>query len=174
MLLAGSIGALAVFVLGVLRDFVRRRRGLRGLARLVHSEIIHNHLTLDSFYSEPRHVLSPSLNAVRTETWETARVRLAEMMPADDFGSIAYYYMFLQELKHVPLIAGSHTVSDPVELIKDLLETLAEQEKDATEVALAYANLGDLLGWRRMRRRISEHRRSVSEAKNRPGQNRTD
>jgi hypothetical protein len=144
---------------------VRRRRELRGLTRLVHTEIVHNHMTLETFYSQPKRVVTRTLSAVRTETWESVRVQLAEMMPADDFGALAYYYLFLQELQHILLIAEGRTVSDTVGLTKNLLEALAAQEPDAREVSLAYANLGGLLGWRRMRRRISEHRRHISESK---------
>ncbi len=86
VLLAGSLGALAVFGLGAFRDFIRRRRELRGLARLVHIEIMHNHLTLSTSYRQPKRVLSASLTTLREQTWESVRVRLAEMMPADDFG----------------------------------------------------------------------------------------
>ena len=165
VLLAGLLGALAVFGLGVLRDAVRRRRELRGMARLVHIEILHNHMTLESFHGQPGRVLSGVISTLRMETWESVRVRLAEMMPADDFGSVTFYYMLLQELKHMPVIVEGGSDRVALKLITNLLQEIPPQEADATKVTLAYANLRGLLGWLRMRRTIYEHRRSVSEVK---------
>ncbi len=72
--------------------------------------------------------------------------------------------MFLQELKHVPAISNGRSVNDTLGLVQDLLKEIAEKDLEATEVALAYANLGSLLGWRRARRRMSEYRQNVSKA----------
>jgi hypothetical protein len=164
VLLAGSIGALSVFVLGVFRDFVRRRRELRGIARLVHTEISFNHLALGDFYRNPERVFSPVVGAVQTDTWESVRVRLAEMMPADDFGSLVFYYSFLQDIRRMPAITHGGPVKSAIELAENQLSIISNQEQDARDVALAYTNLGVLLGWRRMRRRIYKHRRqSVSD-----------
>ena len=165
VLLAGSIGALSVFLLGVVRDRVRRRRELRGMARLVHTEITQNSVALKGFYETPGRVLSPVLNTVSTETWESVRVRMAEMMPADDFGSVVYYYLFLQEIKNMPSIVQGSSHTHAVKLIENQLGVLREQEPDATVVALAYANLTGVLGWNWARRSISAHRKGVTGAK---------
>jgi uncharacterized integral membrane protein len=159
VLLSGFLGALFVFFLGVFREFIHRRRELRGIARLVHSEITLNHLALETFYEKPQQVLSPLLTNIRTETWEGVHVRLAEMMPADDLGSLVYYYMYMQDLKQMPATTHGGPVDSALELAKNQLGVISEQERDATVVALAYANLGSMFGWGRMRRRISEHRR---------------
>lgn len=165
VLLAGSIGALSVFLLGVVRDRVRRRRELRGMARLVHTEITRNHLALSDFYETLERVLSPVLNTVSTDTWESVRVRLAEMMPANDFGSIVYYYLFLQGIMDIPAIVRGGTRKSALELITNQLGVLEKQEPDAMAVALAYANLTGVRGWSGMRRSISTYRKGVAGAK---------
>ena len=69
--------------------------------------------------------------------------------------------MILQHIKDMPEITQSEgaPLTSDIELAKKQLGMLSQQEQDATEVALAYANLGRLLGWSRMRRSISEYRR---------------
>lgn len=68
ILLAGSIGALAVFGLGALRDFRQSRRELRGLARLIHTEITHNRMSLGGFYrSLPRRPRKVSDEGIREQ-----------------------------------------------------------------------------------------------------------
>lgn len=173
VLLAGSLGALLVFAFNVARDRVRRRRELRGIARLLHTELLNNSTTLQGFYKTPGRVLSPALGTVTTETWESVRVQMAAMMRADDLGSIVYYYLFLQEIKNMPSIVhgGSHKAA--VELIESQLSVLRDQEPNAMEVALAYSNLNGPLGWIRLRRRMATYRKSVADAK-RPGSGATE
>lgn len=161
-LLSGIIGALIVFLLGATREMRRQRRVLRGLARLVHTELTRNNLTLKLFYEQPARALTESTAALNLDTWESARVPLAEMMPADDLGSIAYYYLFLQELKQIQ--ATQREFNNPPRQAANALEVLAEQERDALAVSVAYANLRGLLGWYLMRRQPSKYRRSKSEA----------
>lgn len=161
-LLSGFIGALIVFGLQFLQGRLRRRRELTGLARLVHNEITHNDLTLHDLYLYPKRALTDVTVTLRLDIWESARVRLAEMMPADNFGSLAYYYLFLQELKHIQANQALH--QNPIGRVKNALEQMEIQERDATEVALAYANLRGLLGWYWMRRQLSKDSRSTSEA----------
>ena len=135
VLLAGSIGALFVFFLGVFREFRRRRQELRGIARLIHSEIKLNHLPLQTFYDDPERVFSPLLASIRTETWEDVNVRLAAMMPADDFGDIVYFYMYMHDLKHMPAGTHGHPAHLAVKHAKKSLSIISEQERDATAVA---------------------------------------
>jgi hypothetical protein len=161
-LLSGLIGALGVFLLGIIREMRRKRRVLRGLARLVHTELTRNNLTLKLLYGQPTRALTDLTAGLNMDTWESARVQMAEVMPADDLGSIAYYYLYLQELKQIQ--ATQSDLNNPSGQAANALEVLAEQERDALAVLVAYANLGGLLGWYRMRHRLSEYRRSASEA----------
>jgi len=71
VLLAGALGALIVFVLGVLLEWWRRERERRGLLRLFLAEINHNEIVIkaidESGTSLPE---SPHLDKLKTETWE--------------------------------------------------------------------------------------------------------
>ncbi len=89
---------------------------------------------------------------------------MAGIMRADDLGSIVYYYLFLQGIKTLPSVIHGGSYTRGVQLIRDQLEIMKEQEPDATEIALAYSNLNGLLGWIRMRRRISAYRKRVADA----------
>jgi hypothetical protein len=111
VLLAGSIGALGVFVLTVLKDLVqgwwRRKRVLKGLLRLVSVEIaLHRILVLEDYLqaaetNKPRRLL-------RTDAWEQARSRIAALLPAHRLASLAEYYANAQRFnvlmdEHTPL-----------------------------------------------------------------------
>lgn len=163
VLLAGSLGALGVFGLGVLRDYVWRMRELRGLTRLLWMELQHNEGTLRSCYEGPEWALTPeAINSLRMDTWEDSRVRLASMMPTNDFGSVSFYYMFLHELMRVQ--ATQRLQNDPRENAVKILELVREQEQDAIAATLAYSNLRGMFALWRARRKVSSHRGNVSES----------
>lgn len=134
------------------------------MARLLHTELTHNHLALNDFYENPDRVLSPVLNTISTETWESVRVQMAGAMRADDLGSIVYYYLFLEQVKSMPSVIHGGSYTSGIQLIRDQLGVMKKQEPDATEIALAYSNLNGLLGWIRLRRKLSAHRKRVAEA----------
>lgn len=140
VLLAGSVGALSVFVLGLLKDFRDRQRELRGLARIVHIEMMRNRLDLEKYYENPKWALSDAPHTLNTDSWEDVRVRLAALMPADAFGAIAIYYMTIHELYRAAKLDGLY--SNPEAFAASLLRELKHQEKRAEETALTYANKG--------------------------------
>jgi hypothetical protein len=144
--LAGSLGALSVFLLGVLREYLRRRRELRGIARLIDMEIRHNEMGLKSLYNQPELVLTDTINTIRLETWDATRVKIAELMPYYYFGQLAFYYLFLQELKHMAI--ARHAFHDPANLVEELLKQVQKQEADAAKAAWKYSNMKPLYGFR--------------------------
>lgn len=151
-----------MFALGFIRDLLRRRRELRGLARLVHTEMEFNRLTLMEIYEYPQLGMSKLTATIEMRTWESVRVRIAEMMPTDDLGSITYYYLFVQELRRVQTVTDLYP--DPKTLATNILTILREQETDAIQVTLQYANMQGLLGLYRTRRRLSKYRKKKKES----------
>ena len=165
VLLAGSIGALSVFLLGLLRESLQQWRELRGLTRLATNEIMHNTVILQTVYGDPAEVLTDrtgQLKTLRVDTWVSVRVRLAEMMPAADFWNLSFYYALLQELERIQQIdmsriqaqRSSHPekVEAAIKSLEDIaahvLEKLEEVEQRAYATALAYTDLKwGLLGW---------------------------
>lgn len=162
ILLAGSFGALTVFLLGFVRDSLRQRRELRGLTRLVHTEMEFNRLTLRELYNQPERAITEMTTTLEMSTWESARMRMAAMMPADDLGSVTYYYLFVQELKRVQ---GSRELyPHPEGLAAHVLDALKGSEPEAIQIALQYSNMRGFLGWYRMRYKILKYRKAALQA----------
>ncbi len=82
VLLAGSVGALAVFVLGVVREWWRNERERRGILRLLLAEIGHNAEVCRTIGETTWDLLSaPELPSMRVGTWSDCRVRAAQLLP---------------------------------------------------------------------------------------------
>lgn len=113
---------------------------------MVDMEMRHNRLGLDSLYSSPGLTFTSTINTVRLDAWDASRVQMAAMMPSKDFGSLATYYLFLQELKNLAIT--QHQFSNPVELADDLLKAVRGQDGDAAKTVLKYSNIRTLLGFR--------------------------
>lgn len=98
VLLAGSIGALFVFVLGVLRDYLRRRREREGLMTLIWTEILHNYVVLNRWKgtSTIDFLNAGEVKSFRTEIWAESRVRLAQTLPPHEFLVATVYYSTLE------------------------------------------------------------------------------
>ena len=84
----------------------RKQRGaeLEGLLRLVSVEIalhralgLEDHLPMDpnQYVTNPRLMRAPG-RSLRTDAWEQARPRIAQLLPADRFASLAEYYSNVQ------------------------------------------------------------------------------
>lgn len=134
VLLAGSIGALGVFVLTVLKDSVQgwrqRKRERNGLLRLVSTEIdLHRVLVLDDYLeadsaNKPRRLLG-------TDAWEQVRPRLAALLPAYRLASLAEYYINAQRFN---VVMDEHTQPknrewEAHELASSLANTLGPENR---------------------------------------------
>lgn len=96
VLLGGALGALIVFVLGVLLEWSRRERERRGLLRLFLAEINHNEIVIkaidESGTSLPE---SPHLDKLKTETWEENQ-QAASGLPEELLKDLVSYYQPLE------------------------------------------------------------------------------
>ena len=108
VLSSGTIGALLVFVLGLLKERRRERKELEGLLRLIEKEVHFNELSrLPALRVRQGGDLHPPRPGGRPlvgrllvmEAWEQARVRIAQLLlNSKNFGELTNYYRDLQEL----------------------------------------------------------------------------
>jgi hypothetical protein len=108
VLLSGLIGALAVFFMGIAREWWRNEQERRGLLRLLLSEIKHN-AELVSLIRESGAGFTeqPDILALKTETWQETRARAARLLPAEMLQALDDYYSRLEtllSLRHLSLI----------------------------------------------------------------------
>lgn len=99
ILLAGSVGALIVFFLGMAREWWRNRRERRGLLRLLLAEIDHNVEVVEAVgQTKPALISSPDLPSMKMEAWRGTRVRVAQLLPEDLLTDLQAYYSPLETL----------------------------------------------------------------------------
>jgi hypothetical protein len=67
-----------------------------GLLRLVHGEMQQNLVQIEQLNSGSV-LMGQGAITLRTETWQAARVKLAEGPPGEDFGTIFEYYALVQD-----------------------------------------------------------------------------
>ena len=78
ILIAGSLGALAVFLLGTAREWRRDERERRGLLRLLLAEIEHNAEVVRTVRERrPALIGSLDLPSMKTEVWRDSRPETA-------------------------------------------------------------------------------------------------
>lgn len=97
-LLSGTLGALSVFALGILRQLWLQHQELKGLSKLLYTEVenIYNWFQL-SLMEQHRNVFTPKkLDLFTPDVWPDTRVRLAQLMHPDDFQKIAKFYRAVQ------------------------------------------------------------------------------
>jgi hypothetical protein len=125
---AALAGALAVFVLGLGREWWRNEQERRGLLRLLAAELDHNAEVLRTA-TEHRGdrvidwVGAPGLPSLKTDTWREVRGRVAALMPnvvTDDLNS---YYSPLETL--LTLLTFKDAALDSG--YRDLWRNIAEQ-----------------------------------------------
>ena len=97
-MLSGLIGALAVFILGWLREWWRNERERRGLLRLLSSEIQHNSIVAEIVRDSGKSLLSsPAASSMTAETWRESR-ESALSLPPDLLEDLDDYYRPLEIL----------------------------------------------------------------------------
>jgi hypothetical protein len=101
VLIAGSVGALLVFLLGAWRERRRDEKARRGLLQLLLGEIEHNVEVLRLIEeTEPRGVagmrVTPEISAFQTEIWQETRTRAAQLAPSGLFRDLYRYYSSLE------------------------------------------------------------------------------
>lgn len=99
VLLAGSLGALLVFGLGLLRDHVRLRRERQGLMILLHIELLQNRSITKRWEQTPHFIHSGGIEDYTMDVWTGIRVRLAQLLQMDEFTKLVAHYVAIQGVK---------------------------------------------------------------------------
>ena len=91
--LVGALaGATATHLLAEGRRQRQENREKAGLLRLVLIELRMNELVLSEVRDDPSLVLEGRREMPSQKSWESVRVRLAQLLPKEDYEEIAYYY----------------------------------------------------------------------------------
>jgi hypothetical protein len=133
----------------------RRERERNALLRLISLEITHNAETHTYLLANgPLHIISSEIEALKINTWEAARVVLAQLGPAqlpqEDFDYLATYYSRLQSLiafGRSPIRRGQRDTND-AERLKDSvvskLKMLEESQQNALKTIMKYIEPTDM------------------------------
>jgi hypothetical protein len=154
-LFAGLVGALAVFLLNLAKDLVRRWwlrvRERDGLLVILHAEILYNKAILGLLWQRPDLALIPKeIEPLRLEGWADTRVRLAQLLRRRAFANLAAYYIHLQRLKR--LVATQERLPAPEAAVRELLTALIEWQDKAIHAADGSLKLlNRIKAWKRRR-----------------------
>lgn len=100
VLLAGSIGALVVFLLGIFREWWREEREREALLRLLAAEIEHNAEVFRIIGEATWDLLSsPDFRLLTTKTWHDLQGRAGALLPSGLTVVLNGYYSSLQTLQ---------------------------------------------------------------------------
>jgi hypothetical protein len=117
VLLAGSVGALAVFVLGIVREWWRIERERRGLLVLLLAEMEHNTEVIQTVSERvgpdrPIEDLTGNTNfaTLKVRTWSKVQGRAAALLSGDLMAALDEYYSPLETL--LSLVGFANMVSD--------------------------------------------------------------
>jgi hypothetical protein len=105
ILLSGLIGALLVFLLGLLREWWRNEQERRGLLVLLLAEIRHNGEVIRTVQDRinPGQAMEdlighPHFSTQKTRTWDNVQDRAAALQPDDLMAALDEYYAPLEML----------------------------------------------------------------------------
>jgi len=117
VLLAGSVGALAVFVLGIVGEWWRNERERRGLLVLLLAEMGHNTEVIQTVSERvgvdgPIEDLVGNANFVtlKVRTWSKVQGRAAALLPGDLMAALDEYYFSAGDF--ADLVGFAYMVSD--------------------------------------------------------------
>ena len=94
--LGAFVGALVAHLLHERAEGKREESELRGLLRLIAFEVTHNDQVLGDLRKldkEEASFTKEAIDNLRTDAWEDARVRLAQLLPAGEFNHLCAYYI---------------------------------------------------------------------------------
>ncbi len=93
---AGIVGAAFAFVTRevaqAIRDSRQRQRELRGLMRILWSELLFNSQTVTFLAGNPQRIMAKELPELENGAWKDHGGRMAQLLPAEDFTALATYY----------------------------------------------------------------------------------
>ncbi len=148
VLLAGSVGALAVFVLGVVREWWRNERERRGILRLLLAEIGHTAEVCRTIGETTWDLLSaPELTSMRVGTWSDCRVRAAQLLPEYLTQGLNDYYDSLQNLLTLLTFPNKGEERMGREIKRDFVEKTGKQVTGSGKQITGFRNpWNDYLG----------------------------
>jgi hypothetical protein len=127
VLLSGTLGALAVFLLGLVREWVSQRRERIALMTLVHLEVLQNERVLDRIKRGRDYAKrAPHVKCLRQDTWEQNRARLTQLEDGLIVDDLATYYTVLSTFVNLaPLVGNNESLmTEADEALGKLIETL--------------------------------------------------
>jgi hypothetical protein len=117
VLLSGALGALLVFVLGVVREEWRNEQERRGLLLLLRAEIEHNAEVIRTISDRMNSdqtiealIGHPHFATQKAQTWDNVPERAAALLPDDLMAALDDYYASLETL--LTLVRFPNMVSD--------------------------------------------------------------
>ena len=117
VLLSGALGALLVFVLGVVREWWRNEQERRGLLLLLRAEIEHNAEVIRTISDRmnPDQAMEdlighPHFSTQKARTWDNVQESAAALLPDDLMTTLEAYYAPLENL--LTLVRFPGAVSD--------------------------------------------------------------
>jgi hypothetical protein len=127
-LLSGAVGALSIFLLGIIRDMWRQRRERIALMTLVHLEIVHNERILNRIHSQEEQRAydkrAALVKGLRQDAWEQNRARLTQLEDGRIVDYLATYYTALST--YVNLASVAATNDDASTEAHEALETVTK------------------------------------------------
>lgn len=107
------LGAVIVYLLGEWEDRRQRKRELKGLLRILDTEIAANERLLRIFDERPAWITRAPDHSLQIRAWEDARVRLAYLLKnRKQFEDIARYYGNIQAVEEYRLLDTGVVSSD--------------------------------------------------------------
>jgi hypothetical protein len=153
VLVAGIFTVLLAQIVVTLREwYVRaadRKRERKGLLRILFAEIDENQSFLEFFERVHRGVMKEEdkQRAYRrhleeedifTEAWKDTRVKLAQLLPSDEFATLAGYYGHLATLKNPPPTKKVGNQTLVFELRPDMARRLFQRGQRAKSIVRRY------------------------------------
>jgi hypothetical protein len=136
VLLAGVLGALLVFFLGVLREWWREEQERRGLLILLLADLEHNAEVIRTIYDrmDPGQAMEeltahPHFAIQKAKTWEGVQERAAALLPDDLMEALQEYYAPLEAL--LTLVRFPTMASDGFDrTLREQLDKLLKAQDD--------------------------------------------
>jgi hypothetical protein len=145
-LLSGAVGALSIFLLGVVREMWRQRRERIALMTLVHLEVMHNKRILDRIQEGRRDYSKRNAQGkgLRQDAWEQNRARLTQLEGGRIVDYLATYYTVLSTFINLSSLVGNNK-----ELSAETNEALEKLIKTLTPLAtyVCARQTGYVRGW---------------------------
>ncbi len=142
---AGVVGVLFTQIATTVRDSLARRRERNGLLRILFTEASTNHRSIEFLLFSLRSMKKGEVVAViqetnvLTDTWEAARVKLAEHLSGNEFGPLAHYYKnlaILEEITNRPDVSDDPTLN----AVRMLVNRLDEQGIEVQRIIRRYVS----------------------------------